>query len=128
MPAKGRIQDAERDARTSPADVLLATYIGACDRQSALDALDRGAGQAMPGLLALAACAAGDLARAQATLEAEAQATTAAGAFSNPAAAGAYLRALNEVRRALELQVTKARPCRRQLQLSEDEARILSVC
>lgn len=129
--AKGRIQDAERDARTEACDELLAVYIGACDQPTALAALDQARGQAPAGLVALAACAAGDPARGQAVLAIEAQQALAAGGFASPAEAGVWLRARHEVERALvaaQAQAAKARPSRRQLTLSEDEARILSVC
>ena len=127
--AKGRIQDAERDARTGATDELLAVYIGACDRATALAALDRARGQAPAGLVALAACAAGEFGLAQATLAGEAQQALAAGGFAGAAEAGAWLRAKNELERAVAAQAAKARPAsRKQWALSEDEARILSVC
>jgi hypothetical protein len=127
--AKGRIQDAEREAGARAADVLLAVYIGACDRAAASEALGRASG-APAGLAALAAARSGDLAGAQARLEAAAEAATFADGFASAAEAGAFARALAEVRALAEAQApsAKARPGRRQLQLSEDEARILSAC
>lgn len=127
--AKGRIQDAERAPGAPVADVLLAVYVGACDRATAADALARAEG-APAGLMALAAARAGDLQVAQDLLAAAAEAAIAAEGFAGPAEAGAFVRGLAEVRVAAEAaaQAAKARPKRRQLELSEDEARILSAC
>lgn len=127
--AKGRIQDAEREPAAAATDVLLAVYVGACDRATAEDALGR-TGGALTGLVALAATRAGDLPGAQAMLAASCEAAIAEDGFANAAEAGAFLRALAEVRAQTEAaaQAATARPKRRQLELSEDEARILSAC
>ena len=127
--AKGRIQDAEREAQAPVADELLAVYVGACDQATAADALGR-ADMGLAGLAALAAIRTGELATAQALLDAAAAAAVEADAFADASQAGTFVRALGELRQAVEAaaQAAKARPKRRQLQLSEEEARILSAC
>ena len=127
--AKALDQDAEREPAAPVTGALLAIYVGACDSAAAADALAR-AGQTLAGLTALAATRAGDLPAAQALLEAASETAQARDGFASACEAGAYLRALSELRAAAEAQAqaAKLRPKRRQLQLSEEEARILSAC
>lgn len=125
--AKGRIQDAERAPDAGVGDELLAVYVGACDRPTAQAAVARATTPVTFGLAALAAVRAGDTPLASQLLSQAADAAIAAGRFSCAAAAGRYVRALDELGRAHAEQPPAARTEQRR-ELSADEARILSAC
>lgn len=124
--SKARIQAAAL-ASLPAADHLWATIVGAHGAPDPSPSSEEVSPQS--GLMAWAAAQAGDLDRARRTLLDAAREALSQGQFENSVSAGQFLRGVASWRRLSNARASVSAPVRRrQWELSEDEARILSLC
>lgn len=127
--AKARLAESVTATAPTDRDLLLAIGVGGCDRRVACEALAQAGLPCDAGLRAWAATVVGETSLAHAALVEAAQAAVGQGGFTSFGEAGRFLRGLTGWKRLAAVPPAGA-PCRqpRQWLLSEDEARILTVC